>query len=565
MRAKRIIIALMISVFILLMPVCLCYAEAGEQGTARVSDPRDTLSVITSISPKGMAVPQEAHVYITLANSATAPISDIRILDSAGTILEEMGDLSGTGRSSVQFEDRLTPTAKQWMAEGIEYQIQYTIDKGLPTELRSKITELVPIDRLTAEPGIELTRTPSANFAQAGDSVTLTYRLRNTGNVPLTELVISDDATGEVGTLDQLSPGKKYTFTINATIDENLQSRPRVSYTYPGHDERIEQKIEALTIYMADEKLEARLDADQTSILPGGVVNLQLKITNNGNVTYNKLEIKDEALGTFGPIPVELRPGQDYWFAKRVNIKSTTNFLFTITGRSSSAGEAVAASNMLTVAVTPPVGSIKLEITARADGASLPEAGPMPFTINLKNSGDMDVRNVVLSESARGEIKSLAVVPIGETAVPVQYDIAGAESFHFLATMRDAQGASTTVFAQPIEVKIVPKSAPVLNITPIPSSTAILGIDDTAYRVQGDTDSMFMRMMMTALMILGALSLMLLVSTLVRYSKRRKMKRITGKRLRLKKNLQRTGRTPKVSDNTGVYKKADLAANKEGQ
>ncbi len=534
--------------------------------SAQGKDPRDTLTVTATVSPEGMAVPVEAKVFITLVNSATEPISDIRILSTDGTLIKDVGELSGAGRSSEVFSETLVPTANQLGAGGVEYQIYYTLDKGKPSELRRKITKMAEIERLQAEPNLEFTRKPSATYAQAGGEITITYRLRNTGNVPLTDMVLSDELCGEIDRVESLSPGKKTTFTKSVTIDGNAESRPSVSYIYPGADTPLTKKLDPVTIYKADELLEARIDADRVTVSPGEVVKLQLKLSNRGNVTYDKLEIRDQALGTLGTLPGELKPGEDFWFVKRVNLKSTTTFLFTASGKSQSGAPVTAVSNTLTVAVTPAVDTVQMTISAAADNPNPSGPGQADFTVTIHNSGEMDIRNVAISERARGEIKTLAVAPPGDTAVLVSYPVTQDETFVFMGAVSDAEGGRLTVLSPAVDVKTSAGGMSQTAVQAAPEATAVLGLA-TAYHMN-DGGGMFQRMVVMVLWILGALVLLLLVTSLVRYSRRRKQKRQLIKKLRKNRrgnadtgSLRTVG---KVKDDTGVYKKADLVPHKEG-
>lgn len=532
-------------------------------------DPRDTLSVSASVSPSGMAVPVEAQVYLTLVNGATEPISDIEVCRANGELIREIGTLSGSGQSSYVFDETLTPTYKQLKAGGVSYLVRYTLGKGEPGEDKRELSVLAPITRLKVEPGLDFTRSLSANYAQPGDEVCITYRLRNTGNVALTDLVIKDALCGEVARLDLLGPGKRDTFTKNVTIQKTSESKPTVSYTYANAGGRRSEKLDALTIYQADELLEARLDVDKSAVSPGEVVTLQLKLTNRGNVTYDKLEISDQVLGPLDTVPLELKSGDDYVYTKRVNLKTTTTFLFSINGKSAGGSPVSSSSNMLTVVVTPVVDSIKLSVEATPDNSTLSGPGLVNFHIRIHNAGEMDIRNVVLSERTGGEIKNLAVIPPGDTSVEQQYYVSEDTDFVFMVKLSDAEGGELTVMSRPpITVKIQPDgaAAAILESSRTPGATKILGISDTAYRVDQQS-STFNRMVWGVGAVLLLLLIVFMVGAFTRVAHRRKQRRLQLKRLRrgrrnarLDDIAERDGDDP--HGNTGVYRKTDLMPRK---
>ena len=187
----------------------LCEGEA---------DLRDTLSVSASVSPPGMAARQEASVYLTLVNSATEAIDDIRVTRPDGTVLCEVGTLSGSGQSSYVFSETVTPTKRQLEDGGVEYVIKYTLGKGSASETPRELSVLAPIEKLEAQPELEFTRSVSSTYVQKGEEVSITYRLRNTGNVALTGIRVKDALYGEIGEVERLEPGKKHAFTLNLTV-----------------------------------------------------------------------------------------------------------------------------------------------------------------------------------------------------------------------------------------------------------------------------------------------------------------------------------------------------------
>ncbi len=531
----------------------LCEGEA---------DLRDTLSVSASVSPPGMAARQEASVYLTLVNSATEAIDDIRVTRPDGTVLCEVGTLSGSGQSSYVFSETVTPTKRQLEDGGVEYVIKYTLGKGTASETPRELSVLAPIEKLEAQPELEFTRSVSSTYVQKGEEVSITYRLRNTGNVALTGIRVKDALYGEIGEVERLEPGKKHAFTLNLTVEDNCQSAPEASYSYPDAPRRVSQKLDSLDIFLADEYLELMLEADKSAVSPGEVVTLRLKLVNRGDVTYDRLEISDQALGNMGSVPGELLPGQEYVFVKTVNMKTTTTFMFSVSGESTGGKQINSGSNMLTVAVTPVVDSIQLLLEATPDETALAAPGQVNFTIRVSNLGELDIRGVQLSEQTHGEIKTLAVAAPGDTLVNQSYYISGDTTFIFTAELTDTQGGELTVLSNPVPVSVgaVPGAA---DVEQLPTPTALLGIEDTPYRIE-DGNAMFARMMLGIIFVLAALIAVGVIGALSRHKKKQRQKKRQMARLRRVRAPRQAPPPPpqptRVDQDTGVYRKVTPSA-----
>jgi archaellum component FlaG (FlaF/FlaG flagellin family) len=67
-------------------------------------------------------------------------------------------------------------------------------------------------------PKLTISVSPDPASGSPGDSVTYTYLVRNTGDATLTNLTVTDDQLGAVGTVPQLAPGHSITLTMTRTL-----------------------------------------------------------------------------------------------------------------------------------------------------------------------------------------------------------------------------------------------------------------------------------------------------------------------------------------------------------
>ncbi|MEF9894952.1 MAG: hypothetical protein RR843_04170, partial [Clostridia bacterium] len=229
-------------------------------------------------------------------------------------------------------------------------------------------------------------------------------------------------------------------------------------------------------------------------------------------------------------------PGQEYVFTKTVAMKSTTTFLFTLTGRSGGGSELEAPSNPLTVAVTPVVEDIALKLIAEFDQPP-PGTSECVFRLTVRNQGELDIRDVHLSERERGPIKTLAVVAPGDTVIEQRYTLTGPAQFTFMAEMTDAKGGRLTVLSSALDV-------PVDGIDPVdasarytPAPAAMLdGMGGTRYTLP-NTAAAYTRMTVGVLLVLLVLGTCVFATWNAR---RRKKRRLRDRHLRkMRRNYRR--------------------------
>ncbi len=422
------------------------------------------LKVTSGINPEQMASPGQASVRIALSNTTGAVLEDVSLYDGEGNIVYgpvriPAGDGEGARTYSAEIQ-----VSKRQLADGyVRYSVNYVMGKGTDRERTVQKQINIKIKKVKARPKLEFSREISSRFVTEGSEVTLTYRLRNTGNVKLTDIRVSDELGGEVGSLSSLDVGRKKTFTQKVVIREGQVSRPKVSYSFEGSEKTRTEKLKSSEIALAREELVLELSASRSTVNPGDKVNLTLRLINNGNVSYSKLRISDPVLGDLGSLANDLKAGQEYVFSKEVPIKSSTSFQFHVTGRCATNSEISYKSNLCMVSVNNPSQSgIRLRLQAETQTPFINGPGPVTFTLHLYNEGDLDIRDVMLSEQTSGAIKRMAVLAPGETQLEQTYQLTKSGTFVFVAQVSDGQGGSMTVLSDPIEVE-VGSAAPVIS------------------------------------------------------------------------------------------------------
>ena len=434
----------------------------------------DPLGAVLTLASEGVPEPGDCPATVTLSNDGDDVICDVTLTDADGAVLWGPRDLDLS--EAYTWSGTLGISEDMLSGGKVTCTVSYVLAKGDPEYEQTFSKELsADVERVSAQPALEFSRSQSMTYAQPGQRVTLTYTVKNTGNVPLTDLTVSDSLFGTVDTLDALAVDEKKTFTRRVTVGTTaLTSVPQVSYSYEGSQDIVEKEISASTIKIAQPSLEVVLESDATLVNPGDTIMLRCKLINNGNVGYRKIQLSDQVLGDLGFVD-DLRAGKDTVYAKAVRIQSRTTFKFTITANDTTGSDVTAVSNSLTIDVVSNSIGDGLTLSAQADRTSVASGDSVTFTLLLCNNGTSDITGIDISERTRGSIAHVDTLLAGESMpLIVQYSVTGYEMFTFSATMTQQDGATREALAGPIAISLgaaAPSEAPTASPAPTPSVT----------------------------------------------------------------------------------------------
>ncbi|WP_414052100.1 DUF7507 domain-containing protein [Macrococcus animalis] len=267
------------------------------------------------------------------------------------------------------------------------------------------------IDNKQQKTSIDLVKTSNVStVTKAGDVVTYTFKVTNTGEVALYNVKVDDPMFGAGITLDKttLNPGETAIGTISKTITQNeinagdIINTAVATGTPPG-DLTPPKDTDKVTITTPDTPA-ITLDkaADKTTVKQGDVVTYNFKITNTGNVTLTNVTLNDPMLG--GTVSVQkttLLPGES----------TTGTAIYKITEKDVANATIV---NTATVSGKPPVGT---DVTSKDTETITPKVTPgitldkvsenalvtqpgqtINYRFTVTNTGDATLTNVVVTD-----------------------------------------------------------------------------------------------------------------------------------------------------------------------
>ncbi|MEJ1115661.1 hypothetical protein WBN73_15345 [Paenarthrobacter sp. CCNWLY172] len=289
---------------------------------------------------------------------------------------------------------------------------------------------------LTPAPAMQFTKTADASAVQdpsvAGDKITYTFTAKNTGNVNLTNVSITDPLAGLSaleytwpGTPGELLPGQTVTATATYAITQadidagHVANSATTTGTPPTGPPVTPPPGTTDTPLTPKPAMEFSKSADDSAVQDpskvGDVITYAFSAKNTGNVTLNNVTITDPLAGlsaltyTWPGTPGELLPGQAV----------TATATYAITQADIDAGHV---ANSATTTGTPPTGppvtpppgttdtpltpAPAMEFSKSADASAVQDpskAGDViTYTFAAKNTGNVTLKNVSISDPLAG-------------------------------------------------------------------------------------------------------------------------------------------------------------------
>ncbi|MGS2741647.1 DUF7507 domain-containing protein, partial [Sinomicrobium sp. M5D2P17] len=301
---------------------------SGENGAFVVGDAIEytfTVSNTGNVTVSGITIDDD------LTNTSGLPIAPATLAPGESgmatatyTITQEDVDNGGVSNQALT-------TGTDPNGDPVEDESGTDPDNDDPTE--------TPIDQIPSIALVktgEYTDTNGNEMADAGDEITYTFTVTNTGNVTVVDITI-DDALTETAGLPivpaTLAPGESGTATATYTItqedvdnggvsnqalatgtDPNGDPVEDTSGTDPDNDDPTETVIEpdpAMALIKAGTYVDENGDGVVT---PGDIIQYSFTVENTGNVTLNNVSISDEtmvpALEVSEVSPSVLAPGE---------------------------------------------------------------------------------------------------------------------------------------------------------------------------------------------------------------------------------------------------------------
>ncbi len=509
----------------ILMALCLLICSvAGSEAV-------DPIQVSIEATGTEMSAPGEIQVTLRVTNTTQEDFaSPISLYDPSGALVEsfgEQGQVSLKADGFYSWSGVYTVTQEELEAGKAVYQIRYDQPGGDGVFTVTQDAQ-IPLTYSGDQVGLSATRTITPEVCREGKTVTVTYDLVNRGTVELRKIRVSDRISSRAQNFEKLAPGEHKTVTFTAKMgSEDLVSGGSVTYTVKGESESQQQDFPDVIIPKAVNDLTMSVTAVTPSIDVGETAVIRVTFTNNGNITYTGVTVRDQQKGEIFT-GLEIPAGTVVERDREFTLTEPTSFKFSATMNDNTGASHELHSDTVNVQVLDPQKTVRLTLDLTCDHETIStQPAVVRFTLNVTNNSDVEATNIAIAYASKpgDPLYTFSSIAPGKTA-KLEWDanISQSGKFRFTATASDALGNRMTFDSNTLEIPYVaPTAAPV---TPVPATVAplVTSAPPTEQDVNGILRSgrdsmMIVTAVLAALLALGLL--LLIAAALKRSAKRR--------------------------------------------
>lgn len=419
---------------------------------ALAEDTQTLLEIRVVANPAELVEPGDVMLSFTIENPSDTDAQNVYLSSADGLLSEPVGRVAAGETQS--FNRQHSVSADELNAGEIAYTISH--DDPLNPDGKINYTVRAEIRRSDMQPQVEFTRQFSSRYVEAGSTLTVSYRLCNTGNVALNNLRVQDVLGDFTGRVDRLEVGESRTLISRVVITEEALSDAVLDYTCDSSEERYTQTLAQTSIQLAETDLEILFSAGASAFSEDSAQAV-LTLINHGNTDIRDVCITDEIYG--GGIADSLTipaGGEPVEVVRSYPRRGDMQFQWKLSGKSASGTQITrmtTTQHLASDAEESPFAELSVEaltLTPR-----IRKSGDVSVFVRIDNPGSEDVWDVTLNEETLGEIHHFEVIP-GEDSVSREFSlhISDDTTYAFYISYSDAQDNLRTSSAAPLEFVI---------------------------------------------------------------------------------------------------------------
>ncbi|MDX3190338.1 hypothetical protein PV458_18165 [Streptomyces sp. MN03-5084-2B] len=283
-----------------------------------------------------------------------------------------------------------------------------------------------PVDVL--HPALGMAKAADRPAYRAGDVVTFTIKVTNTGDTGLSGLQVTDPKTPSCALTGALAPGENRTTTCTAKapIADGVNTASAVGTDELGKQVTATADAPAPTIAPA---VEVTKTADPPVIHAGDAVTWTVAVHNTGDSPLAPVKLTDDTTAACARTFDGLAAGTTQTYTCTANPSRTTTSQVTATGTDLGGGTVTATASATVTVITP-----ALTLTKDATPAIARTGDPITFTMTVANAGDAPLTEVAVADDVPACAKAIGALAPGGTVTYTCTAPAPADDFAATAT-----------------------------------------------------------------------------------------------------------------------------------
>jgi len=271
-----------------------------------------SLQLAKVANPTSAGVGDNVTYSYTITNNGPVAVTNISLTD------DPLGAISLGGQTSLNPGSTITATAVYTIAESdLPGPLANTATvSGKDPNGNTVTASAMATVQLNYVASLQLAKVASPTSAAVGDNITYTYTITNNGPVIIDSIALTDDPLGTIDLGGVTSLNARGTTTAIATytvVEADLPGPLVNTATVSGRDPDgnvLTASATATVELTGAPSLQVTKSADRSSASPHQTINYTYTVTNNGNVTINKLSVQDDKLGALSLASPTLAPGK---------------------------------------------------------------------------------------------------------------------------------------------------------------------------------------------------------------------------------------------------------------
>lgn len=266
---------------------------------------------------------------------------------------------------------------------------------------------------------LSLVKTASpSSFSKVGEEIKFMFTVTNEGNVPLTNVVVTDQMISLTNNVGNLQPGQENEFSGSYFItQEDLDNGGFTnSATVTGRDPSNNEVTDDASVDVTtvqNRELRVTKTATPTSYSAAGeVISYRIFVENIGNVTLTNIDVSDPKTG-YSTVINSLAPGGSRELSTQYTVTQADMNSGSILNRATATAQSTTASGDAEVLLAQAPG-LNVSMSASPGTFSSPD-DEITFQITYENTGNVALENLTVTDALTGLKQTVDPLPAGSS------------------------------------------------------------------------------------------------------------------------------------------------------